>query len=67
MEEEKEAEIVGNENMKGFLSIKKENIDSNEDKGIGSLLTGGVGAIGKLGGNLVKGKPYFEIKKGVLY
>jgi len=41
VEEEKEAEIVGNENMKGFLSIKKENIDSNEDKGIGSLLTGG--------------------------
>jgi len=67
VEEEKEAEIVGNENMKGFLSIKKENIDSNEDKGIGSLLTGGVGSIGKLGGNLVKGKPYFEIKKGVLY
>ena len=47
--------------------MSKEQIDSSDKKGLGGLLTGGVGAIGNLGGNLIKGIPYFEIKKGVLY
>jgi hypothetical protein len=54
--------------MSGHLKMTKEKIGGdNDNKGLDNLLKGGVGAIGNLGGNLIKGKPFFEIKKGILY
>ena len=66
-EEEKELEIVGEENMYGNLLMTKDLLDGDKKNGLNSLLEGGVGAIGNIGGKLIKSKPYFEIKKGILY